>query len=72
MKQITFLLAIFIITIAAVLSIHIYYDRDRDCDDFESWSEAQDFYERTMEKHGEDIHRLDRNKNGIACEHLND
>lgn len=43
--------------------------RDRDCSDFRSWRAAQKFYKR----HGgprRDPHRLDADRDGIACESL--
>lgn len=42
---------------------------DRNCSDFDSWSEAQVFY---LAAGGptEDPHRLDRNSDGVACESL--
>lgn len=43
--------------------------RDRDCSDFRSWKAAQKFYK----KHGGpryDPHRLDADRDGIACESL--
>ena len=42
---------------------------DRDCSDFDSWQEAQDFF---LSKGGpdDDPHRLDRNRDGVACESL--
>ena len=42
---------------------------DRNCSDFDSWSEAQEFY---LAAGGptEDPHRLDRNSDGVACESL--
>lgn len=40
---------------------------DRDCNDFQTWEEAQRFYESA--KPG-DPHRLDGNKDGIACQRL--
>ena len=40
---------------------------DRDCFDFGSWREAQDFFERTG---ADDPHRLDRDRDGVACEVL--
>jgi hypothetical protein len=42
---------------------------DKDCSDFNSWREAQKFYKR----HGgpqRDPHRLDADRDGIACESL--
>ena len=40
---------------------------DRNCSDFRSWREAQDFYEKAGRG---DPHRLDGDKDGIACESL--
>ena len=40
---------------------------DRNCSDFRSWREAQDFYENAGRG---DPHRLDADKDGIACESL--
>jgi hypothetical protein len=42
---------------------------DKDCSDFSSWRAAQKFYK----KHGgprRDPHRLDADRDGIACESL--
>lgn len=42
---------------------------DKDCSDFSSWRQAQNFYK----KHGGpryDPHRLDADRDGIACEDL--
>jgi len=42
---------------------------DKDCADFNSWRQAQNFYK----KHGGpkyDPHRLDADRDGIACEDL--
>jgi micrococcal nuclease len=42
---------------------------DKDCSDFSSWRAAQKFYKR----HGgpqRDPHRLDADRDGIACESL--
>lgn len=42
---------------------------DRDCSDFSTWRAAQKFYKR----HGgpqRDPHRLDADRDGIACEAL--
>jgi Excalibur calcium-binding domain len=42
---------------------------DKDCADFSSWRQAQKFYK----KHGGpryDPHRLDADRDGIACEDL--
>ena len=42
---------------------------DRNCSDFDTWQEAQDFF---LSEGGpeEDPHRLDRNRDGVACESL--
>lgn len=42
---------------------------DRNCSDFDTWQEAQDFF---LSEGGpeEDPHRLDRNSDGVACESL--
>ena len=42
---------------------------DKDCADFSSWKQAQNFYK----KHGGpryDPHRLDADDDGVACESL--
>lgn len=42
---------------------------DKDCADFKTWRQAQNFYK----KHGgpkRDPHRLDADRDGIACEDL--
>ena len=40
---------------------------DRDCGDFSSWEEAQDFYEAAG---GNNAHRLDGDRDGVACQSL--
>ena len=40
---------------------------DRNCSDFSSWREAQNFYEKAGSG---DPHRLDADNDGIACEAL--
>lgn len=42
---------------------------DYDCDDFYSWSEAQDFFEQEGGPY-DDYHNLDRDGDGTACESL--
>ncbi len=39
-----------------------------DCSDFESQNEAQQVFEYCLENTGFDIHKLDRNINGKACD----
>ena len=38
------------------------------CTDFSTQSEAQTIYNKCMQEVGKDIHKLDRDNNGIACE----
>ena len=48
------------------------YDNDYDeynCKDFETWKEAQEVFESYGGVEN-DIHRLDRDNDGIACEAL--
>jgi len=40
------------------------------CSDFQTHQEAQDLYNCCLQKIGSDIHRLDRDKDGSACESL--
>jgi micrococcal nuclease len=42
---------------------------DWDCDDFETWAEAQAFYEAAGGP-AQDPHRLDTDGNGVACESM--
>ena len=42
---------------------------DRNCSDFDTWQQAQDFYEAEGGP-AEDPHHLDHNADGIACESL--
>ncbi len=42
---------------------------DRDCSDFDTWKEAQEFFQSAGGPE-EDPHRLDRNEDGVACESL--
>lgn len=42
---------------------------DLNCDDFDTWSEAQEFFEDEGGP-SEDYHNLDRDGDGIACESL--
>lgn len=42
----------------------------KNCSDFLSHSEAQAYYECCMQQVGYDVHKLDRDKNGLACESL--
>ena len=45
--------------------------QDRNCSDFDTWSEAQSFFESEGGP-GSDPHRLDRDGDGIACQELRD
>jgi len=49
------------------ISITLAQGADRDCSDFNSWREAQSFYEANRPG---DPHRLDADNDGIACESL--
>ncbi len=40
---------------------------DRNCGDFSTWAQAQDFYEAAG---GNNAHGLDSNKDGVACQSL--
>lgn len=44
-------------------------DFDYNCDDFKTQPEAQRVYEKCA-KNGLDVHGLDRNKDGVACQNL--
>ena len=43
--------------------------QDRNCGDFDTWQEAQDFF-LSQGGPSQDPHRLDGDKNGVACESL--
>jgi hypothetical protein len=43
--------------------------RDRDCSDFKTWKAAQKFYKKNGGPK-RDPHRLDADRDGIACEDL--
>ena len=40
------------------------------CDDFSTHEDAQACYDKCKRETGADIHRLDRDKDGVACESL--
>ncbi len=42
---------------------------DKDCSDFSTWRAAQKFYKKKGGP-GRDPHRLDADRDGIACEEL--
>ncbi len=53
-------------------AVELKYDPagpDRNCSDFDTWAEAQAFYEAAGGPET-DRHRLDRDSNGVACESL--
>lgn len=54
-------------TLLLSFSAIAFAQRDMDCSDFGSWSEAQAFYESSGRG---DPHRLDADNDGIACEAL--
>lgn len=43
---------------------------DYDCGNFGSWRAAQDCFQHCLQTVGSDVHRLDADSNGIACESL--
>jgi len=47
-----------------------YYFVDMDCGDFGSHWAAQSEYEDSIERFGSDVHGLDGDNDGIACEGL--
>jgi hypothetical protein len=53
--------------IAVLLPATASAQADRDCSDFGSWAEAQEFYERSGPG---DPHNLDADNDGVACETL--
>ena len=59
--------SIIAVAILVLGSTSAFGQRDMDCSDFNSWREAQDFYERSGPG---DPHRLDADNDGIACESL--
>jgi hypothetical protein len=54
-------------TLLLSMSTPSFAQADRDCSDFGTQREAQEFYERNGPG---DPHRLDRDNDGIACETL--
>lgn len=48
-----------------------HYCDTENCSSFRTQEEAQIFYERVLSNAGYDVHRLDRDRDCIACEHLN-
>lgn len=62
-----FLVATAVAIYATVATPAAFAQRDMDCSDFRSWSEAQAFYESQGPG---DPHRLDADNDGIACEAL--
>lgn len=53
---------------AAVMAQPASAFRDRDCADFKTQAQAQRFYERHNPRR--DPHRLDADRDGLACEDL--
>lgn len=54
-------------SLAVGSSTHADEEGDRNCSDFSTQREAQQFYEANGPG---DPHRLDRDKDGVACESL--
>jgi len=62
-------LAAFATALALALAAAPAAAADKDCADFNTWRQAQNFYK----KHGgpkKDPHRLDADRDGVACEDL--
>lgn len=69
MKLRSLLLVLTTSLVLALTAIPASAEADKDCSDFSSWRQAQNFYK----KHGGpryDPHRLDADHDGIACEDL--
>jgi Excalibur calcium-binding domain len=65
----TRLIAVAVVTTALTVPAAAATAGDKDCSDFSTWRQAQNFYKR----HGGpkyDPHRLDADHDGIACESL--
>ena len=61
--------AMLVVVACALFAAPIASAADKDCSDFSSWRAAQKFYKN----HGgprKDPHRLDADRDGIACESL--
>lgn len=54
-------------TRTGVPALYDPFGPDQNCEDFSTWAQAQDFYEAAG---GNNAHRLDRNKDGVACQSL--
>lgn len=62
-------LVVLLSTTALIFAAPAASAADKDCSDFNTWRQAQNFYK----KHGGpkyDPHRLDADRDGIACESL--
>jgi Excalibur calcium-binding domain len=62
-------LAVLVAAVALAFAATPVSAADKDCSDFSTWRQAQNFYK----KHGGpkyDPHRLDGDDDGIACESL--
>ena len=46
------------------------YTNDYNCDDFDSQEQSQRFFDKVKKETGKDPNRLDGNKDGVACQHL--
>lgn len=55
---------------SAVAEVCECYDNIYNCDNFSTQAEAQECYEYCVSQGKGDIHDLDRDNDGIACEHL--
>ena len=58
-----------LILLALLAALSCSSEPDKDCSDFTTWREAQNFYE-AQGGPDKDPHRLDADRDGIACEAL--
>lgn len=65
-KEIIIITAFFACVLIVSIIIRQPEFQDKNCSDFETQAEAQ----IEFEKWDTDVHKLDRNKNNIACESL--
>jgi LPXTG-motif cell wall-anchored protein len=67
MKKI--LISLFLFQFAFVFGIHsAYAQTDKNCPDFATWGQAQEYFEANGGSAANNVDDLDRNHNGIACE----
>jgi hypothetical protein len=70
MKKI--LISLFLFQFAFVFGIHsAFAQTDKNCPDFATWGQAQEYFEANGGSAANNVDDLDRNHNGIACETSN-